>query len=78
MKVFWKVLAALAAIAAVGAALYCFRDKLKALFGCDCGKVEFVAEEEQAAEEALEEVPVEEAPVEEAPAEEVTPADFAE
>lgn len=39
MKLFLKVLAAVAVIAAVAAAAYCFRDKLKAMLGIGRSKV---------------------------------------
>ena len=77
MKVFWKMLAVFAAIAAVAAALYCFRDKLKALCPC-CGKKVFhpVEEAEDFCEASQEEAPAEAASGEES-TQEVSSEDFA-
>lgn len=85
-KLLWKILAALGSIAAIAVALYCFKDKLKAL--CPNCKVNFVPQKdlEEEAEQPVEEAV--EAPVEalveeaveavEAVAEEACPADFVE
>lgn len=74
MKVFWKMLAVFAAIAAVAAAVYCFRDKLKAMCPC-CKKGEFhpvkpMEEQELSQEESPEESTSEEK-------EEISSEDFA-
>lgn len=80
MKCLVKILAALGAIVAIGAVLYCLRDKLKALCPCCCGKNDFVpakdvdmVDDEPLVVPVTE--PVAEAPAEEASAAEETPAE---